>query len=448
MKKWSSSEIKEIIRKSFLNRLKEPIIFFFSKEKGKMYKLHVKDIHISHSDDLEHSENNNWSRLKEAIENEETWTLPATFHIEIRDENDKKIAEFQKRAHIPFHNFLDSFLIKGKFYIPVSQVRRLPGFYVVKRENRYIGLFNIANKKNIKLVLDPDGKSYFVLGTKKVFLKDLDDVLGWKLDYGKFKELQPNSRPHEKERSILKFAEFFLNKKYNNIDDAIDDLKYYFKDAQIYHDGLKTHKDLPDKLNFDTLKHFAQYFLDVANNKKDTIETNDLRFKEILNAYELMAERLKYDLREGRNGRLLRKHLLTDGKVRPEKLNFTTPILTTFRGTGLIFASQKVNPLDFMNNFYKVIYTGEGGIKNTQNTDDQLRLIHDTDFGILDLYFSPSSQKIGLVKYFTYDFDVLNKEFNVIDKNGMERKISHEEFMKSNIAHIRDKIENNQSKNE
>lgn len=427
--------MKEIIKKSFLNRLNEPITFLFNRETGKQFKIKLKDIEIHDSKELQYINETNWQKLQEGIDNEETWTTPATFHFEILDENNKKIDEFSKKVNIPIHTFLDSFLIKGNLYAPVSQIRRLPGFYVSKRDTKYIALFNIANKKNIKLTLDHNGHIYFELGTKKVYLKDLDKILNWNLDYGKFKE----NRIRNPEQSLLKFASFFLNKEYKNIDDAIKDLKHYFKDAQIYHNNTKTHPELPDKLNFDTLKHFVQYFLDVANNKKDTIESNDLRFKEILNAYELMAERLKYDLREGKNSKILRKQILTEGKItNPNKLNLTTPILTTFKGTGLIFATQKVNLLDFANNFYKVIYTGEGGIKNTQNTDDQLRLIHETDMGVLDPYFTPSSQRIGLVKYFSNDFDVLNKTFRVKDKNGNIRNISYEEFMKSNVAHSKD----------
>ena len=439
MKRYNAEELKEVIRKSFLNRLSEPIIFYFNRETGKQFKIRLKDIEVHNSKELKYIEEVNWQKLQEGIDNEETWIVPATFHFEILNENDKKVDEFSKKASIPIHTFLDSFLMKGNLYAPVSQIRRLPGFYVSKRDTKYIALFNIANKKNIKLTLDHNGHIYFELGTKKVYLKDLDKVLNWNLDYGKFKEIQDKIPSKNPEQSVLKFASFFLNKEYKDIDKAIEDLKEYFKDAQIYHENLKTHPELPDKLNFNTLKHFVQYFLDVANNKKDAIESNDLRFKEILNAYELMAERLKYDLREGKNSRILRKQMLTEGKItNPKKLNLTTPILTTFKGTGLIFATQKVNLLDFANNFYKVIYTGEGGIKNTQNTDDQLRLIHETDMGVLDPYFTPSSQRVGLVKYFSNDFDVLNKTFKVRDKKGNIKEISYEEFLNSNIAHSKD----------
>lgn len=436
-------EIEENIRRAFESRLKEDITFYFDRNAGKKLSLRFKGLELHPSPYDEHIETKNWNKLQEAIDYKQSWVKPATIHFDVVDENNNVVASFKKRFNIPIHTFINTFILKGSMYIPVSQIRRLPGFYVVNKGDKYIAMFNIANKKNFKIVFDYNGKLYFEAGTKKINLKNVADVLNWNLEYGKLGKLKLDT--DDKEKSVLKLASFFLNKNYNNVEEAIKDLREYFKDAKIF-ENKKTHESLPDKLTFDTLPHFIQYFFDVINKKVPTIDNNDLRFKEILNPYELMAERLKYMIRDGKIGKQLRKQLLFEKQLKPERFDFTTPVLTTFIGTGLIFPSQKVNIIDLANNFYKVIYTGEGGIKNTLNTDDQLRMIHYTDMGVLDPYFTPSSGKVGLVKYFTLDYNPLKKTFTVIDKNGKEKEITYDEFLNSTIAHIKDKDNNANNK--
>jgi len=403
--------IPEVVKKAFKERL-------HGAKVGKHYTFHIEDLKY------EERPRRNWDQLRSAIENDESEYDHLHIHAKIVDDKGKTVARLKKTVKVPAITIANTFLVKGAMHMAFNQVRRKPGIYTHKKENGTTAqLYNLANKANLKAEIGHDGQALIHWGTKTIKVVDLDKALGWNLDWGHLVDFQkPSANPHD---TVIKFASYLGKKDFKDFNEAKKFLHEYFKEADAGKDGKGV-----------DLKKHLQRLINVHHGKEEGDDPNDMRHREILNAYDLMAERLKYFLEKGALGQKMVRHLKL-GKFSPSQYNFNKPVMSVFAGTGLGAALQKVNVLDLATNHKKVVYTGEGGIKDPRNTDNALRLLHETDFGVLDPIFTPSSSKTGLVKHATSAYDPMRKVVKVYDpKKKKETEISFEKFMKSHVAHV------------
>ena len=422
----SESLISLKFKRNFEKALREKFKNFeLLKDK---YYVTIKSIKWIKDKADEINEKKDWNALEEMIKKAETFYSPISITFEIKDKDGNVIKTVRKNLKVPIPTFTSAFLVNGHWYGAINQIRRKPGVYHVKKENgTTVSYYNLLNKANFKVVIDTNGVARIHYGTKTIPVGSLVRALGWKDvedAMGPMKELQKFDNPEE---NLIKFTELLKKKKYDNFDEALKDFKDYFKDA------LKGENEL-----LDFKEELKNLFL-VHNGKKPPNKLNDLRDRIILDPAELMVERIEYMFRKGGIGTKLRKYL-REGKlekIKPATINVQDAIDTFFVGTGIGAALQKVNIFDLLTSHKKVTYTGEGGIDDPRNVDDTMRDVHSSEVGILDPIQTPSSLKVGLVKYYTINidpFDKTVKAYNVKSKKW--ENVPIEQIKYSNIAVI------------
>lgn len=180
-------------------------------------------------------------------------------------------------------------------------------------------------------------------------------------------------------QSILKKV---LNKKATNI-----------KIASITYNVKEEDTDVPVGVN--SLISASKKLLAINRGQTDPDERDSLRYKKIYNTDDLIKERI--DLDAGKLKNILMFNLSKNKSLKYFKPGyFDSYALGHIVGNSLSSPSEEINPLQILEQAYRVTQLGEGGIGSEQAVTVDAQNVHPSIFSFIDPSETPESNRAGI----------------------------------------------------
>jgi DNA-directed RNA polymerase beta subunit len=301
-------------------------------------------------------------------------------------------------AHVPYFTERGTFIRSGNEYTVAHQSRLKSGVFVQRRQNGDVqAQFNVQEGgRGFKINMDPKtGKLTLGVGTSNLKLFPVLRALGatndtLKVRFGdelyRINDIQDNSDKKAKEK--------FNADKYDG------SLEKALANAQLDPDATTATLGKPyTHVNLDSMLTAAEKVVKVNRGEADEDNRDSIEFQNILAPDDLFAERIQKDA-----DRLVTRRLLWNstnkGKL-ATKSGFLTPqVDSVFVRSGLAQPGEEVNPIETLDQQYRVLRTGEGGIDPERVTEES-RSVQPSHFGIIDPIRSPESGGVGTDSRFT-----------------------------------------------
>lgn len=329
---------------------------------------------------------------------------------------DKKTGEVidQKKNHtllrLPHVTNNQTMVVGGNEYSLMHQLRTRPGVYTRRRENQDIeASFNLAKGQNFRMSMTPETgdmnieygttkiPAYSVLRGMGVSHQDIQNSFG--------KELADRNRD-----KFDKNRDKHINKLYSkivppskrvhaNIMDKQRAITEQFERTQL--DPTTTAKTLGqshDRVNARALLQAGNKILKVYNEEAPEDDRDSLEFQKLVSPEDFIQERLEVKRHE-LGFKLKNKADLTSRKKVDEILpsSALTPALRSFITTSqLSQLPSQINPVEMLDSAASVTRLGEGGISDSRAVPASVRLVHSSNFGVMDPYRTPESGQIGI----------------------------------------------------
>lgn len=149
----------------------------------------------------------------------------------------------------------------------------------------------------------------------------------------------------------------------------------------------------------DALTAAVKKAIDLGNGRVEEDDVESLAFKALLSFEDFIAERLITALPT------IKKQVANLVDRKPQILvalppsTFTNVIETFFTKSEFTRHADQNNPIDIAAVNSLVTTMGEGGIQSSHAVTDELRTIHPSHLGLLDLMHTPEGQKIGVTNH-------------------------------------------------
>lgn len=315
----------------------------------------------------------------------------------------------QKRTtvvHVPMLTQRGTYILNGSEYSVAHQMRLRPGVYVRRKENgEHEAHFNVVKGgPSFRLLLEPKtGLFRLNIGQGSVpaypVLKEAgvaDDVIRQALGDDLYKV---NASKRVTESQINKAWARLVGERAAKETGATG-IKRNFREAfeKMEMDPEVTGFTLGEpatKVAPETILKAASKLLKVSRGEAETDDRDSLAYQETLGPDDLLRERIIKD--SGRVGaRLLwrstlRKNLagIPGGALDPQ-------MKAVFFGSGLGSTLEEINPLDALDQAYRVTRMGEGGLSGTSTIPDDARAVQPSQFLFIDPIRSTESTHIGV----------------------------------------------------
>lgn len=365
-----------------------------------------------------------WGSIQKEKSKNGTLAIPIYANIEIRD--GKKVVSRDSKLNIgqlPVPTPHNSVLIDGIEYIVPFQLRRDPGIYTSQSANgTWISSINSAKGRNFKVESQPvtniqkieiEGTRIPLLPVLHKFGFSKDQIIkSWggdadakkiyanndeasKTATGKkavqtlYKKLIFNSNPKASEKEMLNdIHDYMLNKS---------EFKPHVNSITLGH----PHETLSPKAFLDISKRLV-----VASKNDNPDDTENLMFKHVRTAEDLVKERIQQDFKKKLTASLTRnlknfKHV--KDIVKPGM--FTKSIKGFFNKSDISEPSEMINPLHMLSTGSKVTLKGEGGITDVHTVSMDMKSLHPSHMGYLDPLHTPDGSA-GLVNHFAIGVSV------------------------------------------
>ena len=331
--------------------------------------------------------------VKNAMFRKETLAWPIKGYVEFRTPQGQVISKQTTLAFIPYLTNRGSFIIDGVEYFVSNQQRLKPGIFVFNRlSGEPVAHINVAAGKAHRYIFNPSNKVfYFNIGQANIPLYPLLRELGITDDqlleaWGNEVLLANKSKDNDR---YLKEIRAHLN-----IPEGAD-LKEVFKSFSLDPNVVKRNLGIDSpyispEVTLAATRKMIELF-------KGTVEKDDrdaLVNQMFYGVDDLISEYLQ------RSRPILRKllwKLMRNPKKETIPANFLSPqVLAVFRKSGLASIPDAANPLEIIDNLYRISRVGEGSITNVDSIPTSARDVHPTHFGFIDPVTTPESLKIGV----------------------------------------------------
>ena len=165
------------------------------------------------------------------------------------------------------------------------------------------------------------------------------------------------------------------------------------KFAAINYQVQEDEEDIP--VGVDSLVNASKKLLAINRGQVDADERDALRFKRIYNTDDLIQERIDLDA-----GKLKNQLMFNLSKARTLKYfkpgYFDSYASGHIVGNSLSAPSEEINPLNVLEQVYRVTQLGEGGIGSDRAVTADAQNIHSSIFGFMDPSETPESSRAGI----------------------------------------------------
>lgn len=295
-------------------------------------------------------------------------------------------------AHVPFLTERGTFIRNGNEYTIANQSRLKPGVYAMRRQNGELqSQFNVVDGgRSFKINMDPKtGKFHLLVGGAKLSLFPVLRELGVDNDalaetFGKEEYARNNVYDDSGKRALTQFkAERFGGK-----------LAPALANARLDPEVTQTTLGQPfPAITPQAMLAASRKLLAISKGKAEEDNRDAIHFQTIFSPDDLFAERINRDANQIVRNKLLWKSTF-HGKLKTLP-GFLTPQLdSVFLQSGLAQALGETNPIETVDQQYRVLRTGEGGIDPDRVTMES-RSVQPSHFGVIDPVKVPESGSIG-----------------------------------------------------
>jgi DNA-directed RNA polymerase beta subunit/DNA-directed RNA polymerase beta' subunit len=360
-----------------------------------------------------------WNHIQKVKNKNGTVSVPIIANIEIKKGN--RVLSRDKNLNIgqlPIVTKNGTALVDGIEYTVPVQIRRDPGIYTSQSTNgTWKTMINSAKGKNFKVEMDPmtniqkieiDGTRIPLLPILHHFGIKKDQIIkAWGGDKNAKDLYTLNERAGFTATGRKSLGTLYKKLIYGAHPSATDvqmkaALQTYMKDnSEFQPDVNKKTLGNPHK----TLSPVA--FLDISkkliNSAKVGMgdDTENLIFKHIKTADDMIVERLNLDFRKKLTASLsrnLKNNTRVKDIVRPGF--FTQSLKGFYKNSEISEPSEQINPLHMINTATKTTIKGEGGITDENTVNLDMKSLHPSYLGYLDPIHTPDGSA-GLVNHLT-----------------------------------------------
>lgn len=392
----------EKTRQEIYNAVKDGFTQAFPRE-GRQTKLHIDNVEVV---DKFFSK----ADQKKFILNDRDLTVPVRGVVTLTDK-DGKVLDRKKMTlgQLPYFTPKRGTLIgKGTEYAVGNQMRLLPGVYSrIKANDEVESQFNVDGKMGFRVAMEPQtGIFKLNVGTNSLrlypILKSLnmaDDMI--QQAWGKDLHAANLSDDH---RSFESFYKKFSGFKYNPDLPANEKQQLVAKELE----ALKLNPEVTKETlgqPFERVTPLAilvasKKIVNIANGQEPQDDRDSLKYKSFHSIEDFIKERITKDA-----GNVARKLMY---KLDKQKTlagltpgHFSKYLKAITRGDNRAFPLEEINPLQLLDNQYRNLVMGEGGIGNIEMVSMESRNVNPSQFGFVDPVRGPESEKIGIDTRFT-----------------------------------------------
>lgn len=364
-----------------------------------------------------------FQELKDLIKQKGTYAADVKADVIVKDK-DGKVVKKERRTimKLPLLTPMYYYLIDGTEFNVFNQIRLRSGIYGrIQRSGLPEVQFNLAKGQNFSLESDPETGEIYVKRKQGGKINIIDIFKAYGLSDEKIKEiLGPeifNSNiTYSKESGVIKAKEFIESMKDSVLDPNTTE--------------ITVGKPL-NTVNLDTFKLATKKLIDLSKNPDLEDDLNNLAFKEVKLQEDLISEAIE------KRSRLLTKKFASKLNKEldiPPGFSFSSALMNFFKTSSLSYNPEHNNFLEILDSVGRVTYMGEGGIGNTNAIPEEIRDVHPSYIGAIDLIRTSESDKVGADLRFASSAYVDSEGYlnvPVVDvKTGKEKMMSVKELFK------------------
>lgn len=160
-------------------------------------------------------------------------------------------------------------------------------------------------------------------------------------------------------------------------------------------DYVLEESDEDSPVGIDSLVQASKKLLAINRGQVDTDDRDSLRFKRIYNTDDLIRERI--DLDAGKLKNALMFNLSKNKSLKYFKPGYFDSYASGhIVGNALSAPSEEINPIQVLEQAYRVTQLGPGGIGSDQAITADAQNVHSSIFGFIDPSETPESQRAGV----------------------------------------------------
>jgi DNA-directed RNA polymerase beta subunit/DNA-directed RNA polymerase beta' subunit len=384
------------------------------------YKAGDKEIEVNKIifDDKNLNKITSWSSLQKLKNRNRSLTVPVYADLTLKN-NGKAVSKAKKikLGQVPVLTNNGTFLVDGIEYSVPLQLRRDPGIYTSMSDNgMFVTNINSAKGRNYKIELDPntnvqkiniDGTKIPLLPvltglglTKNKIIKSWGNNANAKTMYAINEKAADTSHGRKAMEKFYKKLEYAPNPNATQDDIKNSVLKYLDEKSEFNpHVNRITLGKPYGKLSPGALLDVSKKLVNIANQKEDFDDTENLMFKHVKLANDLVAERINQDFKKKLTASINRnmKNFNTVKEIIKPGM-FTKSIKSFFNESQISEPSEQVNPLHILSTNDKVTLKGEGGITDMHTVSSSMKSLHPSYFGFIDPLHTPDTAA-GLVNH-------------------------------------------------
>ena len=316
----------------------------------------------------------------------------------------------QKRiVAIPYVTSRGSIIIEGTEYSPQNQLRLRPGIYVIRQSDDSIAArVHVAGHLAHSLVLDPSTRQlYLTFRQAKLPLlpilealgftqEELRQILGKELFDANFGQFAKKDAVLQRFYSLISPRRTQTYYTSDELSKAIQNIIYNLQlDPDVSRYTLKAPYD---RVNKQAIATALSRIVNVAKGIEELDDRSHLAFTRVFGLEDLIEEKLQQAAAK-------LKRVFNSVRAKKDVSYFPPGFLddyirdVIFR-SGLVVNLQGINPLEHLDTRFRVIRTGQGGLKDDA-IPFELRNLHPSHLGIIDPLLTPEGEGVGVDNRFT-----------------------------------------------
>lgn len=304
--------------------------------------------------------------------------------------------------HVPYFTERHTLILDGNEYQVANMLRRKPGVYTQRSANGELTtLFNLSKGKNFYVGMNPEkGTFHLEYGTSKIPLYPVLRALGVPhADFAKFvgdgvadqnKAVHGHHLESATDKLYKKIVHPALIKPNATHEEKVKAIEGKFDQTAM--DGSVSKVTLGtahSKVTPLALLEATKRLLHTHEGKQDIDDSDSLGFKTFHSVDDFFAERMKLFSRTW----LPKAKMRFQGRDKIREAITPQPFTDTLKRfvttSTLAAVPTGINPIELLDHAVKVTTLGEGGIPNERAVPYETRMLHPTQYGVIDLIRTP-----------------------------------------------------------
>lgn len=370
-----------------------------------------------------------------------TWGVPVYAKLSLYDKATNKVIDHVDKVRLfmlPKVTNRFSYIVNGNEYQVSNQLRLRPGVYTTRKQNGELKtMVNLAAGKNFDLRFDEQSAKFTIdkVGGGQARIPLYPILINLGVSPSDISKAWGTSIEHANKLSddkVLTRARAAFGVKRGDLGD-------YFNNTKISPETTKmTLGQEFDRVSGPMLLAASKKLLDVHFSRQEPEDRDALQYKELHGIEDFIKERL-----EKNKDSLAYKIKRTIDNPKREKISqlinpgaFNNVVESFFSQDDKSATPEQTNPLEMLSGQYKATIMGSGGIKSEHALTDDMREIHPSHYGFIDVIHTPESSRIGANLHLPLGFkkDGTELKSTVLDRAGKPVTITPAQAYDKKIA--------------